>query len=34
MTTIDLSGIPVIDNHCHGIYRDSAALNLAPGENV
>lgn len=29
MTAIDLSGIPVIDNHCHGIYRDSAALNLA-----
>jgi hypothetical protein len=22
MASIDLTGIPVIDNHCHGLYRD------------
>jgi uncharacterized protein len=29
MTAIDLSQIPVVDNHCHGIYRAQGPLDAA-----
>jgi predicted TIM-barrel fold metal-dependent hydrolase len=29
MTPIDLSQIPVVDNHCHGIYRDQTLPDAA-----
>ena len=29
MTPIDLSSIPLADNHCHGIYRTQAPLDVA-----
>ena len=28
MTPIDLSHIPLADNHCHGIYRTQAPVNI------
>ncbi|MGZ6364673.1 MAG: amidohydrolase family protein [Ktedonobacteraceae bacterium] len=28
MTTIDLSSIPIADNHCHGIYRTQAPVDI------
>ncbi|MGZ3609422.1 MAG: amidohydrolase family protein [Ktedonobacteraceae bacterium] len=28
MTTIDLSSIPLADNHCHGIYRTQAPVDI------
>ena len=27
MASIDLTGIPVIDNHCHGLYRDQGPFD-------
>lgn len=27
MASIDLSGIPIIDNHCHGLYRDQGPFD-------
>ncbi|CCF85068.1 amidohydrolase family protein [Nitrolancea hollandica] len=29
MASIDLSGIPIIDNHCHGLYRDQGPFDPA-----
>jgi predicted TIM-barrel fold metal-dependent hydrolase len=29
MAVIDLSAVPVVDNHCHGIYRDQGPLDAA-----
>jgi hypothetical protein len=29
MQAIDLSAVPLIDNHCHGLYRDPAPIDLA-----
>jgi predicted TIM-barrel fold metal-dependent hydrolase len=29
MTAIDLSQIPVVDNHCHGLYRDQTLGDVA-----
>ena len=27
MASIDLSGIPIIDNHCHGLYQDQGPFD-------
>ncbi len=29
MPALDLSGVPVVDNHCHGIYRAQAIADVA-----
>jgi uncharacterized protein len=29
METIDLTSVPVVDNHCHGLYRDQTPADLA-----